>query len=121
MRSDANILDIHTTVDAIERELHDKLGCSAVIHIDPIEVDDELTTEMRQKVTLIAAGIEQSITIHDFRMVKYGDRINVIFDAVLPYSLKISERELKKTLQEELNKLDNRYVAVINIDRSDVI
>ena len=121
VRSDANLLDIHTTVDAIERELHDKLGCSAVIHIDPIEVDDELTTEMRQKVTSIAASIEQSITIHDFRMVKYGDRINVIFDAVLPYSLKISERELKKTLQEELNKLDNRYVAVINIDRSDVI
>ncbi len=121
VRSDSKLLEIHTVVDGIERELQEKLGCSAVIHIDPVEVDDELTTTLRRKVTGIAAAIDSRITIHDFRIVKDGQIRKILFDAAVPYDATVSERDIKSRIQRELSAIDERYVAVVDIDRSDSV
>lgn len=38
---DDDIYEIHDAIDCIERDLTEKLGCEAVIHMDPIAVNDE--------------------------------------------------------------------------------
>ena len=38
---DGNIFELHDVIDQAEKELKDKLGCDAVIHMDPIATDDE--------------------------------------------------------------------------------
>ncbi|MBO4216844.1 MAG: cation transporter [Clostridia bacterium] len=119
VRSDAKLMEMHGIVDGIERELQESCGCSAVIHIDPIEVDDELTTALRQSTSDIAASICPGITIHDFRIVSDAGCKKIIFDAVVPFSAPISEKEVKNRFQRELSKIDSDYIAVIDIDRSD--
>ena len=64
------------------RALDKQLGCVSVIHMDPICVNDELTTEKRKEVAEAVKKLDPRITIHDFRMVVGPTHTNFLFDAV---------------------------------------
>ena len=59
-------MTIHDAIDNIEQELHRKLGCEAVIHMDPIATDDSTTVVLRNKITELAHCIDPALSIHDF-------------------------------------------------------
>ena len=80
-----NVLELHDEIDNVEKELREKLGCEAVIHMDPIVTDDGITEETRQRVAALVHCIDDEINIHDFRMVVGPTHTNVIFDAVVPF------------------------------------
>lgn len=116
-----DILAAHDTIDNLERELKEQLGCDAVIHMDPIATDDELTTKLKAKVMIFAEEIAPEIGIHDFRIVTGDTHTNIIFDAVVPFSLEADTVKLQlsskiEAMQPEDDSTD-RYYAVINIDR----
>ena len=117
VRSDRNILDVHDTIDNIERRINEKLGCSCVIHMDPVVVDDEATDRMRKLAALIAKSVDERFTIHDFRMVKGPSHTNLIFDVVAPFDCKLSEDEIKNTICAKVESLPGSHYAVINVDR----
>ena len=117
----ADILKAHDVIDNVERELKEKLDCDAVIHMDPIVTDDELTNQLKAKVTLFAEEIAPEICIHDFRIVTGDTHTNIIFDAVVPFQL--NGEEVKEQLTQKIQSMPptdhdtERYYAVINIDR----
>ena len=115
--SSSDILYMHDIIDNIERELRDTLSCDAVIHMDPIDTDDDTVNELRHTVSEIVASIDSTMTIHDFRIVKGASHTNLIFDMVVPFSVKIPENELKQHVCDKIGKLGN-YYAVISIDKS---
>lgn len=115
-----DIFEIHDVIDHIERELHETLGCNAVIHMDPIETDNEVVNEVRKKVEEAVLKFIEHASIHDFRMVQGPTHTNVIFDVVVPYSVKESEDEIKKKIQLIVKDIDNTYFAVVDIDRAHV-
>ena len=82
--STGDILVLHDMIDLIEHRLGNELGCSAVIHMDPICLDDEKTNEMKQKVAGIVSGMEGNVSFHDFRIVQGPTHTNLIFDVVVP-------------------------------------
>lgn len=117
--ADGNILEIHDMIDNIEVELKEKFDCEAVVHMDPIMVNDEETNRMKQKVKEIIDGIDPELRMHDFRIVSGRTHTNVIFDVVVPYKFRLSDDELKDTVGKKLNEdSEKQYNAVINIDRS---
>ena len=79
-----NIYALHDTIDTIEYELSSKLGCDAVIHMDPVSPDGTKTAHMRDELAEAAKSIDPRLSIHDFRIVDGPTHTNVIFDAVLP-------------------------------------
>ena len=116
-----DILKAHDLIDNLERELKEQLGCDAVIHMDPIATDDELTTKLKAKVMIFAEEIAPEIGIHDFRVVTGDTHTNIIFDAVVPFSLEADNVKVQlsskiEAMQPEGDSTD-RYYAVINIDR----
>jgi len=116
-----DILAAHDTIDNLERELKEQLDCDAVIHMDPIATDDELTTKLKAKVMIFAEEIAPEIGIHDFRVVTGDTHTNIIFDAVVPCSLEADNVKVRlsskiEAMQPEDDSTD-RYYAVINIDR----
>lgn len=113
-----DIFVLHDEIDLIERELKEKLGCEAVIHMDPIEVNNEVINNARKRLTEQLKKIEKTLTIHDFRMVTGPTHTNLIFDVVVPYSIKLSDKEITEQVQEQVRQLDSSYIAVINIDKS---
>ena len=113
-----DILTLHDEIDNVEKQLHDKLGCEAVIHMDPIVTDDETTNAAHQKIASLVRGIDENISIHDFRMVTGPTHTNVIFDAVVPYGCALSDREAEEKIKRAVHELDPRYFAIVQIDKS---
>ena len=112
-----SVMTIHDTIDNIEQELHRKLGCEAVIHMDPIATDDSTTVVLRNKITELAHCIDPALSIHDFRMVTGPTHTNVIFDAVVPFKFRLSDHEVEQEIQAAVKRLDSSYFAVVQIDR----
>lgn len=113
-----NIYSLHDVIDVTERELFEALSCEAVIHMDPIEVDNEVVKAMKVKVADKVAEIDTRITIHDFRMVQGETHTNLIFDAVVPYEVKMKDAEVKDMIKEKIKTIDEKLIAVITIDKS---
>ena len=114
----ANVLDLHDEIDNVESELQEKLGCEAVIHMDPIVTDDGVTGETRERVAALVHCIDDEINIHDFRMVAGPSHTNVIFDAVVPYGFRLTDSEVEEKIKTAVRTLDGNYFAVVKVERS---
>lgn len=112
-----DIYELHDMIDNAERRLADELGCMAVIHMDPIETDDETTSSMRDAVSLILCEIDENISVHDFRMVPGSSHTNLIFDAVVPHEIKKSDSVIKAEICALVSEKIENCNAVVNIDR----
>ena len=113
-----DIFEIHDEIDNLERELAEQFQCEAVIHMDPIAADDEAVAAMRRAVSEEVKKIDEVISIHDFRMVQGPTHTNLIFDAVVPFSYKMSDAELKAEMEARISKSFEHCFAVIKIDKS---
>lgn len=115
--ANGDILMLHDMIDLIEHRLANELGCSAVIHMDPVCVDDEETNRLKEKVAKIIDGMEGNVKFHDFRMVHGPTHTNLIFDVAVPYDYVMTDGELVSCIQEKIRKLDENYHAVIDVDK----
>lgn len=113
---DGNIYELHDLIDRIERELKEKLHCETVIHMDPIDVGNEKTVEMKEEMVKIVKAIDERLTIHDFRMVMGTTHHNMIFDVVIPADFKLSQEELKDIIQKKVWEKWPDYYVVIDVD-----
>ena len=113
-----NVLELHDEIDNVESELREKLGCEAVIHMDPIVTDDGITEETRERVAALVHCIDDAINIHDFRMVAGPSHTNVIFDAVVPYGFRLTDSEVEEKIKTAVRTLDGNYFAVVKVEQS---
>ena len=116
--ANGDLLEIHDVIDNAEKELGEKLNCEAVIHMDPIQKGDVYVEETREKIETLIHILDESISIHDFRMVIGTTHTNVLFDAVIPYELKLSEADAKKKITALVQTIDPAFCPVIHIDKS---
>lgn len=116
--ADGNILELHDTIDNIERALQERLKCDAVIHMDPVCINDPETAALKEKVRGFLAELDDSLSLHDFRMVKGPTHTNIIFDILLPYNFRLSDEEVRDIIAGRIKELDPVYFAVIHIDKN---
>lgn len=112
-----NIYALHDTIDTIEYELSSKLGCDAVIHMDPVSPDGTKTAHMRDELAEAAKSIDPRLSIHDFRIVDGPTHTNVIFDAVLPNDSPLTEDEARSALETLVHSLWENSHPKVHIDR----
>ena len=115
--AEVDILSSHDTIDLIERKVKDTLGIEISIHMDPI-INDERTTDLKNKVADIVINICKDASIHDFRIVEGPTHTNLIFDVVLPRKSGLSEQELTDKINSAVKHMGEKYFAVINVDRN---
>ena len=113
-----DLLEIHDLIDHIETEINEKLNCETTIHMDPIMNDDPQVNAMKEIVSRIILGIDDSLHFHDFRMVVGPTHTNLIFDVLVPYKFKMSDSELLKRINEEVKKVNESYFIVAKIDHT---
>ena len=116
--ADSDISRAHDIIDQMEQDIFKEFGCITTIHMDPIVVDNNEINEMKAKAEQIVKSINESYSIHDFRMTDGGERINLIFDLVVPTDEKLDKEELVKQIQSELKKENEKYFAVIKVEHS---
>lgn len=113
-----DILQIHDTIDLIERELKECFQCEAVIHMDPIATDDEKVNEMHRKIAGLVKTIDTNLTIHDFRMVEGKTHTNLIFDVVVPHHFFLSDEEVRREISARVKRMDSCFETVLTVDKS---
>ena len=114
----ADLMMVHDVIDHVERELRSRFGLEAVIHMDPVQTGNPLVEELKELTQTLACELDPSLTIHDFRITSGPLFTNLIFDVVLPFEVKLSEKEVKEQLGEKLSAVDPSYRAVIDVDRT---
>ena len=117
--NDVNIEVSHEIIDKIERDAVKELGMFLVIHMDPIELNNEQLEAAKVKVERVVKGIDGALSMHDFRMVDGKHQINLIFDLVVPISYDADKKkEVCKTIRRKVYELDTRYQCVIQVESS---
>lgn len=113
-----DMLSMHDTIDLAERELQDKLGCIASIHMDPIENDNPEVIELKKFATDVIKNIDKDFSLHDFRVVTGPTHTNLIFDLIIPHNYKISPEKTGETVANAIHTANDKYYAVIQVEQS---
>ncbi len=113
-----DIYELHDTIDNIEEKIRQTLDCEAVIHMDPVDTNNEEVKKMKALVLQGVKNIDEELSIHDFRMVSGPTHTNLIFDVVLPFEVKLTKNQVKEAVIDMVSKLDGNYFAVIKVEQS---
>lgn len=116
--SNVDIMVSHDIIDNIEREIKEQMGILLVIHLDPIVVDVEAVTSLKNVTQKIVTDINPEYTIHDFRVVESPSHTNLIFDLVIPYGHKQSREEIADLVSQKVKDYNSTYFCVITVEHS---
>ena len=114
--SDGDMIAIHETIDAIEQQALKSLNVFLVIHMDPIEINNERVQTVRSLTEQVLHAIDPTLSMHDFRMVDGEHQINLIFDVVVDRDF--VPEELRTRIRTELHAIDPRFNPVIVFDHT---
>ena len=117
--SKVDIETSHAVVDQIERDALEKLGIFLVIHMDPVETDNELAEILKEMAIDVILHLDSRLTLHDFRIAQSPARINLIFDLVVPrdYTRQMRE-ELTRQVCEKVRERDSRCACIVTVENS---
>lgn len=116
--ADGDLLKAHDTIDSIERHVKEKFGIELVIHMDPIVTNDETTEKYYELIHKTVKDYDDKLSIHDFRVVEGPTHTNMIFDIVVPYRYKLTDKELINEITEQIHQINGSYFPVITVDHS---
>lgn len=116
--SDGDILEMHDLIDHIEKDLSIECNCEAVIHMDPVLVNDPETDRLRSMTATVIEKIHPELHFHDFRIVKGPTHTNLVFDVLVPYNFPISDGDLMDIVYDKIKEVNSHYETVIKIDHT---
>lgn len=115
--ANVNVLVSHDLIDNIENEIGKKYNILLIIHLDPIITDSKEVNDLKEITSKILKEKSELITFHDFRVVFGQSHTNILFDIVLPYSLKIDDEEIINYTNKRFKEINENYFLIIKIDR----
>lgn len=113
-----DILKAHDMIDNIERDFAKDLDINLVIHLDPIITDDKEINHLRDLTERIIRSIDNSLTMHDFRVVKGTTHTNLIFDVVVPVEYELKSNDLVKQIEKLIKEENESYYTVVTVDKN---
>lgn len=117
---DISIVKIHEIIDTAEKEISEEFNLYLVIHMDPINTDDEDVNDSRLELLSVLDSFSVIKSIHDFRIIGEGEHKNLIFDAVIDFNPSFTDGDglsLEADVNKELKKYYPNYNAVMTLDR----
>ena len=113
-----NIYELHDLIDHIENDLDERFNCECVIHMDPVDVEDGRIVTMKAGIEEIVHSIDDSLSIHDLRIVPCQNYDNIIFDMIIPPECHKRDKEIKEQVCNRIEEMYPGCKAVIKIDQS---
>ena len=118
MDAKADPLESHDLIDNIERDFMREDNLHLVIHYDPVTTDDPQVGLLRGRIMEIVQGMHDGMTIHDLRIVPGNTHTNVVFDCVVPYNCRMTDKEIRERICSELQVDYPNYYCVITLENS---
>lgn len=117
--SDVDIEASHEVIDRIERDALKKMNLFLVIHMDPVEVNNEQVNKYKNMIKDIIENLDSRLSIHDFRVVMGKKHRNLIFDLVVPREYEQAAKDnLKQKVREAVMERDSSCHCIITIENS---
>ncbi len=116
--STENIMDSHGVIDHIESEVSQKLGIEILIHMDPLEVENEEVCRIRDDVYSALRKLDSSFSMHDFRIVPSGEFKNILFDVAIPIDYPAPDDTVAAMVITSVSALDTSFIVKPVIDRN---
>lgn len=107
----------HELADNIEKDVWDEFGLRFVVHTDPIQVNDKKVVDFRARVEKDIKEIDESLTIHDFRVVEGQKHTNLVFDVAVPFGVDVNHDKVMEFFDTRYDTKDMKYYFVVTIDR----
>lgn len=117
VESDANLVEIHNVIDKIEYDIKDKYGYDVVIHVDPVISKDDEINFIKSKIENNIKLVNEDIILRDFRISDENNKIFLLFEAIIPYKLQLSDAVVKNTLIDIIKNLYPDFEVRIRIRR----
>lgn len=114
--SDSDLIHAHDVIDGLERDMEKKFGSIVTIHLDPIAVSDEEVDKMRRFVEEVIGEVDNTFTIHDFRMTTSENNVTVIFDLLIPSDSKFGDDEAANAVTEKIAEKNPAIHTVIKAE-----
>ena len=113
-----NIVECHEQIDLCEKVVLEQTGVNLVIHMDPIDTDNEVVTNTKNLILKLVKNIDDRLTIHDFRMTPSSNqRTNLIFDVVLPADSDMTDEFIISQISKKAREINETFACVITVDR----
>lgn len=114
--SDIDVFKAHSIIDDIENELGEKLNAEAVIHYDPIDINDEELERLKGIIAEVLKGIDERLSMHDLRYVPGDTHTNLLFDVVVPYDVKMGQAEISRLICSGVLEVLPNHNCVMKFD-----
>ena len=115
--SKVDVLLSHDLIDNIEKEVKEEFNVELVIHMDPIETNNETLMEYVKILKEVVSEIDDSIRFHDVRLVVGETHKNLIFDLLVSFEFKYTDEELIDLVKTKIREKDPIINCVIQIDK----
>lgn len=99
-----NIFDLHDAIDGAEEDIAKKFNCQVVIHMDPVDVENERLIEIKEIVKKECQKIDSDLKSHDIRLVLTDDGRKLYFELLKPAHLKLSDDDLKEKMENSVQE-----------------
>ncbi len=116
VNADNDILEAHDVIDNIEQRLGEVFHCHAIVHMDPILINDPRVMEAQGMVSRIVTALDPAFTIHDFRMNEGSTHRNLIFDVSVTHETTLTPEEIRTHIEEEVRRRDPRANIVATVE-----
>lgn len=114
--SKGDLVELHDKVDNIENYILGKYGILTTIHIDPVVLNDPEVDRCKKLVIDSVKELNDTYSIHDFRMVKGTTHTNLVFDLAIPLSEKKEHSEIRKELIKIIKDKDKSLYPSFKIE-----
>ena len=114
---DQPISKSHDVIDNIEMELQEKFNILSCIHMDPVDTDNPDTLRLKAVAIRLMNETDESLTLHDFRVVTGDTHTNLLFDLVVPHGHPDGQGVAAR-LRDAIHTHDPKLYAVIKVESS---
>ncbi len=114
--SEDDVIELHEVIDGLENRISEELNCNALIHMDPVNINDEELIGIRPIVGEAVRALHEMATFHDLRVVRASEHINVLFDVLLPFDAGYTEKEAISAVAGAIKAKKPECECIIKID-----
>ena len=112
-----DFMKTHDLSDKIEVDIQEKYGIQLTTHLDPLILDDPRQNHVMGHGEEVVHGIDENLSIHDFRMVESYYTTNLIFDIEIPNDSDLEGEDIIDEINQGLLKVNPRYKTIITFDK----
>jgi cation diffusion facilitator family transporter len=97
-----NVLEVHSSIDILEKKILAELDIDIVIHMDPVSTNQARIEFTEKEIRMVITDQYPDLQVVNFRMVELAEKTNILIDIIVGRTLSMVENNV---LQQDINEI----------------